>query len=111
MKLETPCGENEVAALVAELKMLATPPAAVRVFSRPAAATALPRARRKLATALLLVLAASLAAGITWAMHSRLEEVVRGEGKVIPDTVCLFYSTDKTQNKVKIISGGIGSTL
>lgn len=34
-----------------------------------------------------------------------------GTGAVIPDTLCLFYSTDKMQNKVKIISGGVGSTL
>lgn len=86
MKLETPYAESEVAALVAELKMLATPPAAIRVFSRQEVTHPLPRTRRRLATALLLVLAGSLTAGLIWASRSHLEEVVRGEGKVIPDT-------------------------
>jgi len=86
MKLETPYAEREVAALVAELKMLATTPAAIRVFSRQQATHPLPRTRRRLATALLLVLAGSLTAGLIWASRSHLEEVVRGEGKVIPDT-------------------------
>ncbi len=86
MKPLAPAADERLAALTAELKLLAAPPPAIRLFSRSAATAALPHTRRRLATALLLVLAAALSAAVIWAMRSELEEVVRGEGRVIPDT-------------------------